>query len=284
MKKYVFLIALSLSLRAGFGQNLQIDFQLRGNASFPTINDETYVRPLPIDLNSAYTAYYLTPADVDRQTKARPGLDLGVGLKWNPPQKWHFYTGFRFQLIRYRFEPQYSIPDVGPYADQIDSTYGSLHGNPFGTLYGVDVSKPNPSPGVAGQLSDPGINTTLVYGSVPLLLEYRLNRLLSLNAGVELSALLFARQSYHTLQWQYPSATVVEKRVSDTDKSGFSNFQANIRAGIDCRLTEKISLGISFSRGLLNVYNNADETDKNAAFKSRMQSVSLGFSYRVWSH
>ncbi|MCK6690809.1 MAG: outer membrane beta-barrel protein [Thermoanaerobaculia bacterium] len=281
MKKQVCLIALLPLIQTGFGQKLQIDFQFNGNIAFPTINDETYVRPLPVDLNSAYTAYYLIPADVDRQTVARPGLEMGVGLKWKPENKWHFNTGFRLNLIRYRIEPEYSIPDVGPYADMIDSTYGSLHSNPFGTLYGVDVSRPNPSPGVAGQISDPGVNAALVYGSVPLLVEYRLNRLLSLNAGMELSALLSARQSYYTLQWQYPAATATEKRITDTDKSGFSNFQTNLRAGVDCRLTESIALEVSFSHGLMNVYNNKDETDKNGAFKSRMRAVSLGFTYRV---
>lgn len=283
MKKQVCLIALLPLIQTGFGQKLQIDFQFNGNIAFPTINDETYIRPLPVDLNSAYTAYYLTPADVDRQTVARPGLEMGVGLKWKPENKWHFNTGFRLNLIRYRIEPEFSIPDVGPYADMIDSTYGSLHSNPFGTLYGVDVSRPNPSPGVAGQISDPGVNTALIYGFVPLLVEYRLNRLLSLNAGMELSALLSARQSYYTLQWQYPAATVTEKRITDTDKSGFSTFQANLRAGVDCRLTENIALEVSFSRGLMNVYNNKDETDKNGAFKSRMRAVSLGFTYRVWN-
>ena len=271
-------LALSFS---GLSQELQLHVLAKGNVSFPTINDETYVRPLPLDLNSAYTAYYLTPADVDRQTVARPGLELGVGIKWQAEQKWHVHTGFRLQLIRYCIEPEYSIPDVGPYAYMIDSTYGSLHSNPFGTLYGVDVSRPNPSPGVAGQISDPGVNTALAYGSVPLLVEYRLNRLLSLNAGIELSALLFARQSYFTLQWQYPSATVTEKRITDTDKSGFSTFQTNLRAGVDCRLTERIALEVSFSHGLMNVYNNRDGMDKNGAFESRMRSVSLGLSYRV---
>lgn len=277
MQKILCLIAFLPLSHAGYGQNLQVNFLAKGTLAFPTINDETYIRPLPVDQNSAYTSYYLTPADVDRSVVAKPGIELGIDLKWKPENKWHFSAGLRVQLTRYRIEPEYNVPDIGIFGEYIDS----LKGTPYGAIYGN--TRPNPSPVTAVQLSDHGINTSLFYASLPLMLEYRIGKSFSLSGGMELSALLFAQQTYNALFYTFavPAPVISEQQISDTEKSGFSTVQTNLRAGIHYRLHEKISLDLSFSRGLRNIYSNTAATAKNSTFDSRLRLVALGCSYTI---
>lgn len=277
MQKILYLIAFLPLSHAGFGQNLQINFVAKGTLAFPTINDETFVRPLPVDQNSAYTSYYLTPADVDRSVVARPGIELGIDLKWKPENKWHFSTGLKVQMTRYRIEPEYKVPDTGAFGEYIDS----LRGTPFGTLYGY--TRPNPSPVTVVQLSDHGINTNLFYASLPLALEYRISKSFFLSGGMELSALLFAQQTYYTIVYRFavPAPVISEQQISDTEKSGFSTVQTNLQAGIHYRLHEKITLDLSFSGGLRNIYSNTAANAKNGSFNSRLRLVALGCSYAI---
>lgn len=273
MKKTYCLLAFLPCFYGVFGQNLQFNVLLKGNTTLPTINDETYVRPLPVDQSSAYTSYYLTPADVSRKTLARPGVDLGVELTWKPEHKWHFNTGLHVQLIRYRIEQVYKIPDIGPFSHLVDS----INGVPLGDLYSSGNIKPASSPAVVGQLSDTGINTDLIFVSIPFALEYGIGKRFQVSSGIELLTLLSARQTYKRLLWNATAVGVSEIQVSDTDKSGFSPFQANVRFAAGCRLTEKISVHLSFAAGLANLYNHASEP----AFTSRLRTVALGLSYRV---
>lgn len=280
MRKFSCLIALLPLFHTGFGQNLRINFLAKGNLTFPTINDETYARPAPVDSNSAFNAYYLTPADVDRKSMARPGIELGIDLKWKPQIKWRFSTGFRVQLMRYRIEPEYKVPDAGLYKNYIDS----ISGTPLGAIYGSSSTNSKPAPSIVGQLSDLGINTTLFYGSLPLMLEYQINKTFFLSAGMEMSALLFARQVYNGALYTFTTPGVLsisEQQISDTDKTGFSTFQANMHTGVHYRLSDDITIDASFSGGLLNMYSNANLTGKNANFKSRLRSVALGCSYTI---
>ena len=274
MKKLFGVIALLPLLYGGSAQNLHLNLQASGNVSFPTLKDERFEVPVVLDANSAYTTYYVTPADVDRRTVARPGMEVGVGVKWKPENRWHFATGLRMQWVRYRMETEVGLLETG-ISDSL-----SILSVPFGTFYGGSAGA-RPSVAGTGQLSDNGLNTGLVFATLPLLLEFRLNHKINFSAGVELSGLLLARQTYLRQVWDARTGLISEQRFTDTDKKDFSTIQAGIRAGVQYRLSDKITLDASFAAGLSNLYSKPDDTNKSGGLTARLRGAALGLAYRL---
>ena len=201
-------------------------------------------------------------------------MEVGVVVKWKPENRWHFATGLRMQWVRYRIESEYTLVETG-FTDTI-----SIVGTPFGTLYGgAGAGRPPLSPGKP--LSDSGVNTGLVYATLPLLLEFRLNHKINFSSGVELSGLLLARQSYFRQVYDARTGGISEQRFTDTDKKDFSAIQAGVRAGVQYRLSNKITLDAAFVAGLSNLYSKPDDMNENGGLTARVRGAALGLAYRL---
>jgi hypothetical protein len=254
MKK-VFLLCIGLALSGlAVGQSVEYSLRLKGIGAFPSIQN-TIFNPSRPPASSSFWGTTVSPDEVLRRTLVRPGAEAGLDITLNPDKRLHFRSGLHVQLFRYKVEEEV-----------------------------IERFPHHSTPAIASP-SDRGVNTALVYTSVPIIAEYKVAPKLNAFAGGQAFLLTHSTQAYKAIRGDFnPSSptygTYWEEPVRDKSGNGFSRFHTAVTCGASYQLSSSIKFEASYMRGLTDIYTGS-EGNRNSEFSAKMNAVSLGVIYKL---
>lgn len=270
MKRITLTLLLIVLGHVIYAQYTGIDINLKSNYLFIPSKSKTS-QATPVTSVTGLTIYSSSAGYLEESYNSSVGLDFSIAPSFRLSDKFSINVGLGFLYTNYD-------RDVEVIYDQDYPTLNFGSGQLFGQLDG-DGNLIVTEGGSSQVIGEPrNGETKLGFIAIPIQLDYRLLKKLSINTSINVNQLLFARENgtayggYDFQTRQYLLEDVVHK---DTDT--FKNTQVTIGLGLSYNIWNHLSLTGDFQRSLTNMY----QKDNQYVDGIKFNRLSLGLSYRI---
>ena len=272
MKYFYTLLILIFFTITCFAQETEFRFSIGPNITFPSFKDDIYsYPPLPPDIG--FYSYRPLPSNIYRTTIPKLGLQVQGDISFKSQNKFSFGSGLKFQFLRYGFKPEYKENPFDPFGRRWD----------------------NQTPTFIAILSDPRIHTQILYLSIPLQVNYKINSRFYTHGGMNIATPLFVTHKYKSISIDYQdryftdtdfpgynisTSNISTSEINVTDKSisAFNRVNYGLQLGIGYNISKTRSLKIDYIRHFRNTYSGEGIDQDLESFNN---SLSINYSWLV---
>ncbi len=269
MKRLLLISTLYLIVFSSNAQDIEFSARLNLTASYLTFSDVTQVYYIESAYHPLY-AYRIWDAYAFNSTM-RPGYEAGIDMKAKLINRLYFRTGLNLQMLRSAFSIN----------DSYRVYYGSDPSKPREDWSGSDNKRP---------IDADNIRRSMLYTSLPLLLEYNISKKLSIFAGTQVAVLVRATTTRDVLYEEYNpnqnepplrpgEVSTINRRWTETvkekDRKNYSIWQLAAKMGAQYNLSKELGIEFGYLRGLNDLYPN-----RPLLLKTKMNAYTMGISYK----
>jgi hypothetical protein len=269
MKKLLLVSCSLLIVFASYAQHIEFSARLNLTASYLTFSDVTQVHYVESAYHPSY-AYRIWDAYAFNSAM-RPAYEAGIDMKVKLINRLYFRTGLNLQMLRHTFSIN----------DSYRVYYGSDPSKPREDWPGSDNKKP---------IDADNIRRSMLYTSLPLLLEYNISKKLNIFAGPQVAVLVRATTTRDVLYEEYNpnqnepaprpgEVSTINRRWTETvkekDRKDYSIWQLAAKMGAQYNLSRELGIEFSYLRGLNDLY-----PDRLSLHKTKMNAYTMGISYK----